>query len=98
MSIASTGLGDEGRRGGAIKPLAVSVNTAAVLSGFSPSKIWSLIKNGDLRVSRIGKRTLIIYSSLEALIHASESKPARRMPNRWAMTKAAAKDASPDAA
>jgi hypothetical protein len=96
MSIASTGLGHEGRRAGAIKPVTVTIQTASVISGISQSKLWSLIKQGKLPVSRIGKRTLIIYSGLEEMLLASADKPPRAMPNRWADK--AASETSPEAA
>jgi excisionase family DNA binding protein len=87
MSIASTGLGDEGRHGGAIKPLTVTVQTASVISGISPSKLWGLIKDGVLPVTRLGRRTLIHFSGLEALMLSSGTPP-RQTPNRWATTEA----------
>ena len=82
MSIASTGLGDEGRHPGKLKPLTVTVGAAAAISGISTSKLWQMIKNGTLPVTRLGRRTLIHFAALEALM-LSGGKPPRQTPNRW---------------
>ena len=71
MSIHSTGasrLGDVGAR--ADKPLAVTVKKACSLLGIGNTKMWELIKDRKVKTVTIGRRRLIVYSSLEALISA----------------------------
>lgn len=60
-----------------LKPLAVSVRTAATLLGVGTTTIWSLIATRRIEVIRIGRRTLATMSSLEALV-ASASAPSRQ--------------------
>jgi len=60
-----------------LKPLAVSVRTAAALLGVGRTTIWSLIATRRVEVIRIGRRTLATMSSLEALV-ASASAPSRQ--------------------
>ena len=73
MSIPSTGLSHhELRPGGKIKPLAVTVSTACTVSGLGATKIWSLIKEKRLEVTRIDRRTLIKFASLERLLGIEE--------------------------
>jgi excisionase family DNA binding protein len=50
------------------KPLTVTVPTARKISGLGNTKIWALIKDGKLEVVRVGRRTLVTYRSLEALL------------------------------
>jgi hypothetical protein len=83
MSQASTGLGHDERRAGPLKPLTVTVGAASAISGISTSKIWVLIKQGVLPVTRLGRCTLVHYAPLEELI-LSGGQPPRSMPrNRW---------------
>ena len=53
---------------GDIPPLCVTVEEACRLLGVSRSTVWSLIGRGKIRVARIGRRTLPLYKSLEALV------------------------------
>ena len=74
MSIMSTGLRD-GERGG-LRPLAVSVSTAADLTGLSVRTIWQLIREEKLAVKRTKGRTLIKFSSLQAWLDAEDTTAA----------------------
>jgi hypothetical protein len=81
MSICTTALSrDERSSGTAVKPLAVTVNTACTLSGLGPTKVWGLIKEGRLEVVRVERRTLVKFSSLERLLapDAAHHAPRRR--------------------
>ena len=51
-------------------PITVTVNEACELSGFGPTTIWKFIKDGRLKVRRVPgvDRTLVVYSSLQALL------------------------------
>jgi excisionase family DNA binding protein len=50
------------------KPLAVSVVRAKALTGLGHSTIYRLINDGTLETSRVGKRRLINFASIERLI------------------------------
>jgi excisionase family DNA binding protein len=52
----------------AAKPLAVPVKTACKLVGVGNTMMWALIKDGRVQTIRIGRRRLVIYASLEALL------------------------------
>jgi hypothetical protein len=60
---------------GSVKPLAVTVATARKVSGLGNTTIWALIKNQTLEVVRVGRRTLITFRSLEALLTPFSSPP-----------------------
>jgi len=51
-----------------IEPLAVRIAMAVRLTGISRSRIYELIEAGDLRTVKVGRSTLIPYSSLKALV------------------------------
>ena len=52
----------------AAKPLAVPVKTACKRVGVGNTTMWALIKDGRVKTARIGRRRLVIYASLEALL------------------------------
>jgi len=52
----------------AINPITVTVSTGRRISGLGNTTLWKLIKNGDLQVVRVGRRTLITMASLQALL------------------------------
>jgi excisionase family DNA binding protein len=58
-------------------PLCVTVEETCRLLGVSRSTVWALIGSGKIKVARIGRRTLPLYRSLEALVapDPSESAP-----------------------
>jgi excisionase family DNA binding protein len=64
----------------AATPLAVSVDTARQLTGLGTTTIWGLIKEGRLEVARVGRRTLILYRSLQRLL--SLPSEAMQLPRR----------------
>ena len=66
MSIQSTGLSRQ-ELGGA-KPLAVTVKKACDLIGVGNTTMYALIRDGRVKTKTIGRRRLIIYSSLEELV------------------------------
>jgi hypothetical protein len=68
MSMQSTGLSKEERGAGAFRPLTIKVNTAAAMSGVSPAKIWAMIKDGRLPVTRLDGSTLVHYAEFESLL------------------------------
>ena len=66
MSSASTSLSDWEEK--PVKPLAVTVKTACKLLGVGNTTMWHLIGTGRVKTIHIGRRRLVIYSSLEALL------------------------------
>ena len=60
-------LSDHIRQGQKLKPLTVSVKTARQLLDIGNSKICELISEGKLRTVSVGRKRLVIYSSLEEL-------------------------------
>jgi hypothetical protein len=90
MTICSTGISREERSaGGAMKPLAVTVNTACTLSGLGPTKVWGLIKEGRLEVVRIDRRTLVKFASLERLFDAAQHAPRSGRPRKYDLSQEA---------
>jgi hypothetical protein len=51
-----------------LKPLTVTVATAKKISGLGNTTIWSLIKRGKLESVHVGRRTLVTFCSIEALL------------------------------
>jgi hypothetical protein len=80
MSILSTGFPRDEPHDE--KPLTITVAMAKRLSGLGYTTIWKLVKDRKLQTVRIGRRTLIIFRSLEELLApsraASEPQPRRR--------------------
>jgi excisionase family DNA binding protein len=70
---------DPNLAGQPLKPLAVSVPTAATLVGVGTTTIWDLIRQRRIEVVRIGRRTLPTMASLERLV-AETSAPSRQNP------------------
>jgi excisionase family DNA binding protein len=54
------------------KPLAVSVRVACQLLNVGNTTMWALIKAGRVKSVSIGRRRLVIYASLEALLSAGQ--------------------------
>jgi excisionase family DNA binding protein len=54
-----------------IRPLAVPVKTACRLVGVGNTTMWALIKAGRVKTISLGRRRLVIYASLEALLSNS---------------------------
>ena len=75
MSVLSTGGSDYESHGA--KPLTVTVATARKLSGLGNTTLWGLIKDRTLETVHVGRRTLITFRSLEALL-APRSQPQPR--------------------
>jgi hypothetical protein len=55
-------------RSGSLKPLTVSVNNTAKLLDVGTTTVWRLSSSQRVDVIRIGRRTLVIFASLEALV------------------------------
>ncbi len=83
MSILSTGLGRDERKarlaGGAgtnrgPPPLTVSVNTACRLLDVGPTTMWAMIADGRVKSIKVGRKRLVVYTSLEALVAGEDEE------------------------
>lgn len=52
-----------------LKPITVTVDKGMTLSGLGRTKMYELIGNGTIKTITVGRRRLIVYSSLEELAH-----------------------------
>jgi hypothetical protein len=70
--------------GDPVKPLAVTVAKACELSGYGPTTIWALLKNGRLRAVRVDgiRRTTVDYGSLVRLLAPRTAEPTPRRRGR----------------
>ena len=50
------------------EPLTVKIATAVHLTGISRSRLYELIKSGDLVAVKVGRTTLIPFASLKSLL------------------------------
>lgn len=53
--------------------LAFSINQVQEVSGLGRTKIYELLKSGDLPAKKMGKRTLVLASDLETFLSGLES-------------------------
>jgi excisionase family DNA binding protein len=51
-----------------IKPLALTVNKTAEITGLGVSTIWAMLKEGRLTSTSVGRRRLVHYASVERLL------------------------------
>lgn len=51
-----------------LKPLTVTVETALKLSGLGRTKLYELINQEIIKTVTVGRRRLVVYASLEALV------------------------------
>ena len=54
-----------------VKPLAVTVDETCRLGIGGRTKVYELIAEGKLKTALIGRRRLVIYESIEDLLHQS---------------------------
>ena len=71
--------------GYSIAPIAVTFATGKKLSGLGLTTLWKLASEGRIELVRVGRRTLITYRSLQALLTPQvgpEPTPRRSTPAR----------------
>lgn len=51
-----------------LKPLAYSIKEAIAVSSIGRTRLYELINAGEIKVTKIGRRTLVVAKSLNALI------------------------------
>src|SRR5437763_20949 len=73
-----------------LEPITVTVPRACELSGFGLTTIWKFIKDGRLRVRRVPgvDRTMVVYSSLQALLTPDPAETTAVPPPRRPRTSA----------
>ena len=60
------------------EPISVKVREAVRLSGLSRSRLYELMRNGDIAFVKVGASTLILVDSLRAFLYGCH--PERRDP------------------
>ena len=50
------------------KPVSTTIDVACRITGLGRTKIYELIGEGKLRTKTIGRRRLVMYASIEALM------------------------------
>ena len=55
-------------RSEAPKPVSITVDDTCRITGLGRTKIYELIGEGKLRTKTIGRRRLVMYASIEALM------------------------------
>ena len=53
-----------------LKPITVTVDNALKISGLGRTKFYELVNRGLIKTVTIGRRRLVVYTSLEALADA----------------------------
>jgi excisionase family DNA binding protein len=53
------------------KPVSATVDDTCRITGLGRTKIYELIAEGKLKTVAIGRRRLVLYSSIEELIHGA---------------------------
>ena len=56
-----------------MEPISVKIPEAVRLSGISRSRIYELMRDGDIEFAKIGSSTLIIVESLRRFIDANRA-------------------------
>lgn len=56
--------------GGLPEPISVRIPEACRLTGLSRSRLYELMKNGDIAFVKVGASTLILVDSLRSFIYA----------------------------
>jgi predicted DNA-binding transcriptional regulator AlpA len=54
-----------------LKPITITIDNGLKLSGLGRTKFYQLINEGTIKTITIGRRRLVVYSSLEALTNAA---------------------------
>jgi excisionase family DNA binding protein len=72
------------------KKLAYSVAETSNQTGICERKIWQAIKDGDLKVARIGRRVVIRASELDRWLAEAENAPYEALKTGTALKKQAA--------
>ena len=55
------------------KPISATIDDTCKITGLGRSTVYELIKQGKLKAVAVGRRRLVLYSSIEALIEGAAS-------------------------
>lgn len=55
---------------GPMERISVKIPEAVRLSGLSRSRLYELMKNGDIEFAKVGSSTLILVESLREFVHS----------------------------
>ena len=58
----------EGRADARMEPISVKIPEAVRLTGLSRSRLYELMKSGDVEFTKVGSSTLILFESLRGFI------------------------------
>ena len=61
-----------------LEPISVKIPQAVRLTGLSRSRIYELMKSGDIEFAKVGSSTLIMVESLRRFLHSRSSATASR--------------------
>lgn len=59
-----------------LEPICVRIREAVRLSGLSRSRVYELMRSGDIEFAKVGGSTLILLDSLRRFIERSRVSPA----------------------
>lgn len=68
-----TALPDQGKC--AIEPISVRIPEAVRITGLSRSRIYQLIRSGEIEAAKVGRQTVVIVASLRALLSSRRKQP-----------------------
>ena len=58
-----------------LEPISVKVPEAVRLTGISRSRIYELMRSGDIEFAKVGSSTLILVESLRRFVHDRQTAP-----------------------
>ena len=61
-----------------LEPISVKIPQAVRLTGLSRSRIYELMKSGDIEFAKVGSSTLIMVESLRRFVRSRSSATASR--------------------
>ena len=62
-----------------IEPISVRIPEAVRMTGLSRSRLYELMRSGDIEYAKVGSSTLVLVESLRRFVHCSRrSAPASR--------------------
>lgn len=68
-------MGASTRQDGALaEPISVRIPEACRLTGLSRSRLYELMKNGDIEFAKVGASTLILVESLRSFVEGQRSR------------------------
>lgn len=69
--IAHENLPNRAARRHTPKPISATIDDTCKITGLGRTTVYELIKQGKLKAVAIGRRRLVLYSSIEALIEGA---------------------------